>query len=289
MIMSSSIKYKVLSGLLPLAMGAIMLAGCKKEANDSYEVYAPVDSLKASFTVTPVQGSNTKFVVANTTAGDCVGTYWNLDQGGGYAGGKVTDTAFFPLAGSYDIKMRVLDKRGHLYNAGPIRVTTTVNDPRYMLKGGQMRPGDDAFWSVFNQGPKNGIWALTNGSYTVTNNPNNTGIYQAVQLVAGKKYNISITYVANNYNSTWGEVWIGKFQPVNGSDYAANAPSSGNGTASTPTFVSWSSSTTALTSGTKTSTFTPGTSGTYYFTIKVGTGSSFTSVAISNVSLYSDY
>ena len=153
-----------------------------------------------------------------------------------------------------------------------------------------MRTGDDAYWSIFNQGPKNGIWTFANGSYTVTNNPNNTGIYQAVQLVGGKKYNVSITYDAKSYNSTWGEIWIGKFQPANGSDYGANAPASGNaGSSSTLTFVSWSSTTNSGTSGTKTATFTPATSGTYYFTIKVGTGSSFTSVAISNVSLYSDY
>lgn len=275
--------------IFPLALCVLISLGCKKESNNSYEVYGAVDSLKASFKVTPVSGSNTKFVVTNTTTGECVATYWNLDQGGGYAGGKATDTAFFPLAGTYNITMQALDKRGRLYTAAPVAVTTTVNDPRYMLKGGQMRNGDDAYWSIFNQGPKNGIWALANGKFTVTNNPNNTGIYQAVSLVAGKKYNISITSEASTYNSTWGEVWIGKFQPANGSDYAANAPSSGNGSASTPTFVSWSSSTTSFTSSTKTSTFTPATSGTYYFTIKVGTGSSFASVAITNVSLYSDY
>jgi len=287
--MKSSINYKIVTAIFPLALVAALLPGCKKETNNSYEEYGAVDSLKASFTVTPVQGSSTKFILTNTTTGNFAGTYWNLDQGGGYTGGKATDTVFFPLAGIYNIKMQALDKRGHLYTAGPIAVTTTVNDPRYILKGGQMRTGDESYWSIFNQGPKNGIWALAEGKYTVTNNPNNTGIYQAVQLVGGKKYNVSISYVAKSYNSTWGEVWIGKFQPVNGSDYGANAPSSGNGGSSTPTFVSWASSTTALTEGTKTSTFTPGTSGTYYFTIKVGTGSSFSSVAVSNVSLYSDF
>lgn len=287
--MKSSLKFNIVTALFLFALGVILLPGCDKEGNSAFELYDAVDSLKASFTVKPVPGSNTKFVVANTTEGNCVGTYWNLDQGGGYAGGNLTDTVFFPLAGTYNIRMKALDKRGRLYTAGPIAVTTTVNDPRYMLKGGQMRPGDEAHWGIFNQGPRMGIWALANGAYTVTNNPNNTGIYQAVQLVAGKKYNVSITYEAKSYNSSWGEVWIGKFQPVNGADYGANAPSSGNASSSTPTFVSWASSTTALTSGTKTSSFTPATSGTYYFTIKVGTGNSFSSVAISNVSLYSDY
>lgn len=289
MIMKSPRNSKIFISIFCFTLGTMILLGCKKESNNSYEAYGPVDSLKASFTVTPVQGSDTKFVVTNTTDGNCVGTYWDSDQGNKFVGGRTVDTIFYPLAGTYNIKMHVIDKRGRLYTAGPIAVTTTVNDPRYMLKGGQMRPGDNAFWSIFNQGPKNGIWTLANGKYTVTNNPNNTGIYQAVQLVGGKKYNVSITYEATSYNSTWGEIWIGKFQPVNGSDYGANAPSSGNASASTPTFVSWSSSTNSFTSGTKTGSFTPATSATYYFTIKVGTGSSFTSVAISNVSLYSDY
>lgn len=290
MIMKSSINSKIFIKICSLTLGSILLFGCKKESNTSYEKYGAVDSLKASFTVTPVQGSNTKFVVTNTTTGNCIGTYWDSDQGNKFVGGRTVDTIFYPLAGTYNIKMQVLDKRGHVYIAGPIAVTTTVNDPRYILKGGQMRTGDDAYWSIFNQGPKNGIWTLANGFYTVTNNPNNTGIYQAVQLVGGKKYNVSITYDAKSYNSTWGEIWIGKFQPVNGSDYGQNAPSSGNaGSSSTLTFVSWSSTTNAGTSGTKTATFTPASSGTYYFTIKVGTGSSFTSVGISNVSLYSDF
>jgi hypothetical protein len=288
MIMKSSINSKILTTIFSLALGAALLPSCTKESNSSYEVYGPVDSLSATFTATPVPGSDTKFVVSNTTKGDCIGTYWNLDQGGGYAGGKVTDTVFFPLAGTYNIQMQASDKRGRLYTAPPVKVTTTVNDPRYLLKGGQMRAGDDAFWSHFDQGTPYGNWVLAGGNYTVTGNPKNSGIYQAVQLVAGKKYNISITSAATSYNSTWGEIWIGKFQPVNGSDYGAGAPSAGNASASTPTFVSWASSTTAFTSGTKTSTFTPTTSGTYYFTVKVGTGSSFSSIAISNVSLYSD-
>jgi hypothetical protein len=271
------------------SLAVVALFSCKKESNDSYEVYGPIDSLTASFTVTPVQGDATRFVVTNTTPGIVAGTYWDSDQGNKFVGGRTVDTLFYPLAGTYNIKMEVIDKRGKTYVAGPKTVTTTVNDPRYILKGGQMRAGDDSYWSIFNQGPKNGVWKLANGAFAVTGNPNNSGIYQAVQLVGGKKYNISITYVATSYTTTWGEVWIGKFQPVNLSDYGANAPSNGNATTQTPTFVSWASGNTALSSGTKTSTFTPSTSGTYYFTIKVGTQSSFTSIAISNVSLYSDY
>jgi hypothetical protein len=288
MIMKSIINFKIMRIIFPLALGAIVLLGCKKQADNSYEIYGKIDSLTASFTVTPVPGDGTRFVVANTTPGICVGTFWNSDQGNGFVGGRVVDTLFYPLAGIYNIKMQALDKRGHLYTVGPITVTTTINDPRYILKGGQMRTGDNLFWSHFDQGTPNGIWTFAPSAYTVTGNPKNCGIYQAVQLTGGKTYNISITYSASSYNSTWGEVWVGKYQPVNGSDYSASAPSAGNASTQTPTFVSWSSSTNSFTSGTKTSTFTPSSTGTYYFVIKVGTGSSFGSIIISNVSMYSN-
>jgi hypothetical protein len=286
--MKSSINFKIIRAIFPLALSVFVLFGCQKQTNTNYEVYGKVDSLVASFTVTPVKGDSTRFVVTNTTPGSCVGTRWNSDQGNGFVGGRVIDTLFYPIAGTYNIKMQALDKRGNLYTTGPIAVTTTANDPRYILKGGQMRTGDDQYWSHFDQGTPYAVWAFAPAAYTVTGNPKNGGIYQAVQLTAGKTYNISITYSASTYNSTWGEVWIGKFQPVNGSDYSASAPSAGNASTQTPTFVSWSSSTTSFTSGTKTSTFTPSTTGTYYFTIKVGTGSSFSSIVISNVSMYSN-
>ena len=151
-----------------------------------------------------------------------------------------------------------------------------------------MRAGDNLYWSHFDQGTPNGIWTFAPSAYAVTGNPKNCGIYQAVQLTAGKIYNISISYSASTFNSTWGEVWVGKNQPANGSDYSASAPAAGNASTQTPTFVGWSSSTTALSSGTKTSTFTPGSTATYYFVIKVGTGSSFGSIIISNVSMYSN-
>lgn len=288
MIMKSIINFKKTAIIFPLAVGALFLFSCQKQTNNSYEVYGKVDSLKASFTVAPVQGDSTRFVVTNTTTGICVGTLWNSDQGSGYIGGRVVDTIFYPLAGTYNIRMQAVDKRGNLYTAGPVTVSTTKNDPRYIIKGGQMRAGDTAYWSHFDQGTPYGVWTWTTGAYTVTGNPKNSGIYQAVQLTAMKTYNISITYSASTYNSTWGEVWVGKYKPVNGSDYSATAPSAGNASTQTPTFVSWSSSTTAASSGTKTSTFTPGTTGTYYFVIKVGTGSSFKSVTINSVSMYSN-
>jgi hypothetical protein len=62
------------------SLAVVALFSCKKESNDSYEVYGPIDSLTASFTVTPVQGDATRFVVTNTTPGIVAGTFWDSDQ-----------------------------------------------------------------------------------------------------------------------------------------------------------------------------------------------------------------
>ncbi|WP_315821466.1 hypothetical protein [Paraflavitalea speifideaquila] len=92
--MKSSINVNIKTTLAPLALGALLLIGCDKDANSDYEVYAPVDSLAATFTVTPVPGNDTKFVITNTTKGDFVGTRWDVGKGGGAVMGKTSDTVF---------------------------------------------------------------------------------------------------------------------------------------------------------------------------------------------------
>ena len=276
--------------IFPLALCAFAFLGCKKESNNSYEVYGAVDSLKASFTVTPVSGSNTKFVVTNTTAGNYVGTYWNLDQGGGFAGGKSMDTIFYPLAGTYNINMQALDKRGRLYTASPISVTTTVNDPRYLIKGGMMKPGDNQYWTKFEiQAGANFTWTFANGSYTATTPvyPPTIkyagGIYQAVQVQANKTYHFSMNVSYGTSSNSWVQIYFGTTVPTNGADYTDNQKIN---------CYSYAASEAAF-SGTKTVDVSFATAGTIYVVLKVGCNAgghiSSQGVAFSNVSLYSDY
>src|SRR4051812_1007854 len=132
MIMKSSIKFNILTAICPLALGTLVLFGCSKGSNNNYETYGAVDSLVATFTVTPVPGNDTKFVITNTTQGACVGTRWDVGKSTSTAAmGKTTDTVFYPQAGTYAIKMWALDKRGKLYSATPVTVTTTKNDPAF--------------------------------------------------------------------------------------------------------------------------------------------------------------
>jgi hypothetical protein len=271
MIMVNTFKIKIMKSLykplLTLAVGAMVLFGCKKESNDSYEVYAPVDSLAATFTVTPVPGNDTKFVITNTTPGEFVGTRWDIGKGSGAQMGKTSDTVFYPLAGTYTIKMQALDKRGKLYNATPVSVTTTKNDPAYdnLIKGGKMNAGDDQYWGRYDATANKIVWTLANNAYTATTVTKpvtaqvNGGAYQAVNVVANKTYRFKMDVSYGPPQDAWLELYFGTAVPADGKDYADNKKLG---------LITWGAWTAF--SGTKTVDMTFGASGTIYVVIKMG-------------------
>lgn len=269
--MSSSINVKISVALMPVVLSAVLLFSCKKESNNSYEVYAPVDSLAATFTVTPVAGNDTKFVITNTTKGEFVGTRWDIGKGGGAQMGKTSDTVFYPLASTYTIKMQALDKRGKLYTAAPVNVTTTKNDPAYdnLIKGSKMAAGDDQYWGRYDANPNKIIWTLANNAYTATTATKpvtasvNGGIYQAVQVVANKTYRFKMDATYDVTQDAWLELYFGTTVPAEGKDYTDNKKLG---------LINWGTWTPF--SGTKSVDMTFGASGTIYVVIKMGCNAS---------------
>jgi hypothetical protein len=269
--MKSSINFKISLALMPLALGATVLFGCKKESNNSYEVYGPVDSLAAVFTVTPVPGNDTKFVITNTTKGDVAGTRWDIGKGSGAQMGKTSDTVFYPLAGTYTIKMQALDKRGKLYSATPISVTTTKNDPAYdnLIKGGKFNAGDDQYWGRYDATANKIVWTLANNAYTATTVTKpvtaqvNGGTYQAVNVVANKTYRFKMDVSYGAPQDAWLELYFGTAVPTEGKDYVDNKKLG---------LINWGSWTAF--SGTKSVDMTFGAGGTIYVVIKMGCNAS---------------
>src|ERR1044072_3358695 len=269
--MKSLINFKILVALMPLALGAAVLLGCNKESNNSYEVYAPVDSLAAEFTVTPVPGNDTKYVITNTTPGEFVGTRWDIGKGSGAQMGKTSDTVFYPLAGTYTIKMQALDKRGKLYSAKPISITTTKNDPAYdnLIKGGRFNAGDDQYWGRYDATTNKIVWTLANNAYTATTATKpvtaqvNGGTYQAVNVVANKTYRLTMNLAYGSPQDAWLEVYFGKATPADFNDYGDNKKAG---------FISWGNW--IGFTGQKTVDVTFGAAGTIYVVIKMGCNAS---------------
>jgi hypothetical protein len=268
--MKSSINFSIRRTVSPVALGVLVLLGCEKEANNSFEIYNPVDSLVATFTATPVPGNDTKFVISNTTQGQCVGTRWDVGKGSGLVMGKTVDTVFYPLAGTYSIKMQALDKRGKLYSAAPVNVTTTKNDPAYdnLIKGGKMNTGDDQYWGRYDANANKIVWTLANNAYTATTATKpvtasvNGGIYQSVQVVANKIYRFTMNASYGAPQDAWLELYFGQAIPADGKDYTDNKKLG---------LITWGTWTAF--NGTKTVDVSFGASGTIYAVIKLGCNS----------------
>ena len=266
-----------MTAICPLAVGALVLFGCSKGSNNSFETYGSVEALTATFTVTPIPGNDAKYVITNTTQGNCVGTKWDLgkDTSGGTMG-KTIDTAFFPLPGTYSITMYAMDKRGKFYKAAtPVSVTTTLRDPAYenLIRGGKMNTGDEQYWNIFNANPNNKVnWVINNNAFNAsisvtpvpqTSTPNG-GIYQAVQVVANKKYRFSMNASYDAPNVAWLEVWAGSKEPASGADYNMD----GGNNKSRLSFITWNNW--VGFTGSKSVDIVFGVTGTNYVVIKAG-------------------
>ncbi|WP_129715392.1 PKD domain-containing protein [Pedobacter sp. SYP-B3415] len=210
----SDIKYTALAALL---FGATF-SGCKPEEFGNGNGLSSTPP--ATFTVTPVQGKTNTYVLKSNT--DVVGVRWDRGDGSGSANGKMIDTAFYPDAGKYKITLTTIGKGGSTASTSQ-DVTVTSSDPvaGNLVQGARMEAGDDAKWTRLNLTP--GVtWTMANGKMTAAGGNNGQqGIYQAIDVVGGKKYKVDMVVSGSGATDTWFEVYVGTAVPVQGSDYNA--------------------------------------------------------------------
>ncbi|PJJ10772.1 hypothetical protein CLU83_4234 [Flavobacterium sp. 1] len=175
-----------------------------------------------SFTVTAVDGSANKFILTAQTK-DVLGSKWDMGDGAGMAAGKMTETVFLPDAGTYTITHGAIG-RGGIVKTATKQIVVAAPDPvaGNILKGGRLTNSDDwSKWTVTNPASSASIvfgsgWATLTASGWAGN-----GIYQAISVVAGKKYVIDmVTSSTTGCSNTWLEVYCGYSAPVTGTDYS---------------------------------------------------------------------
>lgn len=204
-----------------MIVAILVLGACEKSYKDD-NPYAGEDTpLQASFTVTPVQGNPNKFVITNTTPGECIGARWDIGKGTGFAMGKMSDTVFYPDAGTYTIKMQALTKKAGLYDAATQTVNVATSDPKAgnLVVGGKMETGDDSKWTKLSI--SSGVtWTLKDGKMVATGGSwGHAAIYQPIQVEANKTYRFSMLVSGSGASDTWFEVYFGTSEPVQGKDY----------------------------------------------------------------------
>jgi hypothetical protein len=203
-------------------LAAGIYAGCKPEQFEKGNGLTAED-LNPAFSITPIAGAPNKFVLHASEGAGLLSVKWDLGDGAGSNAGKMLDTIFMPDAGKYTITLTAMGKGGAAKTSTQ-DLTVATSDPESgnLLKGADMLATDNSFWTHLSISP--GVtFAIENGKMVAKGGNNgHAGVYQAVDVVAGKKYKVDMVISGSGATDTWFEVYADSKVPVNGSDYSSD-------------------------------------------------------------------
>lgn len=213
-----------LMGICALVLGVLTIGiyeGCKPEKIGDGNGLTSTN-LTASFSVTPVAGKSNYYALKANETG-VLGLKWDKGDGGGSNLGKAIDTVFYPDAGQYTITLTAIGKGGVQTTANQ-SVTVATSDPNAgnLVVGGKFQAGDDAKWTHITISA--GVtMAVSNGAMVALGgNGGHAAVYQAINVVAGKKYKVDMNVSGSGATDTWFEVYADFVTPVNGQDYPSS-------------------------------------------------------------------
>lgn len=175
--------------------------------------------LQATFTITPVANKNNTYLLQADPTG-VMGVKWDRGDGGGYAFGRTIDTVFLPDAGKYTIGLTAIGKGGKLATSTQ-EVVVATSDPNSgnLVVGGKM--DDPAKWTKLAIGGNSVAFDFANEKLVASGgNWGHSGVYQAIEVVGGKKYKLDLNVSGSGATDVWFEVYLGKVQPQQNQDYA---------------------------------------------------------------------
>jgi hypothetical protein len=205
--------------LLYISTAMAIMAGCSKPDVDDNGLTET--NLNAEFTITPVAGSDHRFVV---TASDSsyILSKWDFDNGAGAVAGRHSQQVFLPDAGTYNITHYAVGRGGAHFSASK-SVDIATSDPAAgnLVEGGKFETAEDeAKWTSFTIDGSSVTWSRSGGKMTVSGgNWGHAGIYQAVEVEANKEYRFDMVVSGSGASETWFEVYFGKAKPAAGTDY----------------------------------------------------------------------
>lgn len=183
--------------------------------------------LNSNFTITPVSGVSNKYIVENPVTNNALALKWDKGDGSNEFVGKSKETFSFPDAGNYFIKHSAVGVGGKNYITTK-ELIVPLSDPvsGNLIKGGRFsNTTDHDKWTVLNTGGSSTTWSFSNGKATIRGTSggwDSQAIYQAIQVVAGKKYKIDMRVSGTKCINTWFEVFASPVIPVQNSDYSGD-------------------------------------------------------------------
>lgn len=192
---------------------ALIFNACTPE--DSDLGLAPLE--EASFTIEPA-GTNNRYILTNTTP-NAFGSYW--DTGNGFQKGDAQQTIFLPDVGTYDIQLAAVSAGG-VDTTATQQIIVDTPDPvaGNLVSGSKMNSDALDYWNIFTITAGVGM-ALENGKMVATGGGwGHAGIYQAIEVQAGKTYKFAASVSGAGATDVWFEVYFGSFAPSEGVDYS---------------------------------------------------------------------
>lgn len=212
--------------MLPFAM----IACTEQNYGDVNQTRITKSDLDPSFTVEAVVANKYKLTSPNNK--DVILSKWDLGDGL-FAKFNTGDTIFLPDAGSYNIRRFVVGAGGISSDTVSQTITVATSDPKSgnLILGGKFSTAADlAKWTIGGTGSAAGVWTFTPGTATTPGKETLTasgyagnGIYQAINVTAGKKYKIDmLVSSATGLSDSWFEVYCDYTNPTTVSgDYSA--------------------------------------------------------------------
>jgi hypothetical protein len=205
--------------LLFAAVAIVNFTSCQPEDSFADNGLTSME-VDASFTVTPVAGKVNVYKLTAQPKG-VLKSLW--DTGEGLAAGKMTYEISLPDAGTYTISHTAIGSGGATAVAKQ-QLVVAASDPEKgnILKGARLTNSDDwSKWTVTNPASSASIVFGSGSATLIASGWAGNGIYQAINVVAGKKYIIDmVTSSTTGCSNTWLEVYCGYAAPVTGTDYS---------------------------------------------------------------------
>ena len=212
------INFKTL--IMSCALAGTVLVSCVPDRVDGDgNGLVPPANIDAGFTIT--QTSPNHYLLKDNTT-KYLNSYWNIGGEGFYKGG-MEESIFLPDEGEYLIEHQAVGQGGVVASSSSQTINVAVSDANAgnLVQGGKFADAADwAKWTINNTGT-GANWTFTSGKATLTaTNSAGQGIYQAINVVAGKQYKIDmLASSTSGCRDTWFEVYVGYDAPVQGQDY----------------------------------------------------------------------
>lgn len=278
-----------------IASFALLAFSCMPDDTDGDGNGITPTNTDASFTVTKTSENHYKLTSSNQ---NYLYSNWDLGDGGGFGRGANISEIFLPDEGTYNVQHQIIGQGGVVAGTAAQTIKVDKSDPLSgnLIQGGKFADAADvAKWSLTFPNPNGNdgyalwTWGIGEATFKATKWNRNV-MYQAIQVVKGRKYQADAVVSSKGVSESWFEIYVGYTKPTANTDYTGDGNDStwlrgintwaGSGTSAFDGKISIKGSVNA---NNPTGTFTATQDGTVYFAIRSGGNDMKDGISIKNV------